>query len=191
MDDRELVQKLIAKDEKAYRYYYDTYRDKLYKACVYLLGYRDPDAEDITHDVLIAAISHLPQFEFRSSFYHWLYRICMYRCYERIRQRKRQVASLHEELEAFAAPHATRQQDRAGEEKERQEMVKLMETQRALMGEPCQSLLKLREKEGKGYAQIAEILKIPIGTVMSRLSRCKETLRDLMLRASKGVSLGR
>ena len=185
-----LVQKLIAKDDKAYRYFYDTYRDKLYKACVYLLGYRDPDAEDITHDVLIAAISHLPQFEFRSSFYHWLYRICMYRCYERIRQRKRQVASMDEELRGFRGSPGFHHQDRAGEEKEQQEMVKLMETQRALMGEPCQSLLKLREKDGKSYARIADILKIPIGTVMSRLSRCKETLRDLMLRASKGVPLG-
>jgi len=190
LDDHDLVQKLIAKDEKAYRYFYDTYRDKLYKACVYLLGYRDPDAEDITHDVLMAALSHLPQFEFRSSLYHWLYRICMYRCFERIRQRNRQVVSLDEELEHFAAPHAAAQEGRAGVEKERQVMLELLETQRELMGEPCKSLLDLREKKGKSYAQIADLLKIPIGTVMSRLSRCKETLRDLVIRARKEVSRG-
>jgi RNA polymerase sigma-70 factor (ECF subfamily) len=190
LDDHELVQKLIAKDEKAYRYFYDTYRDKLYKACVYLLGYRDPDAEDITHDVLMAAISHLPQFEFRSSLYHWLYRICMYRCFERIRQRNRQVASLHEELEGFAAPHAAFRQSREREEKEKERLLDLMETQRELMGEPCKSLLDLREKEGKSYAQIADRLKVPIGTVMSRLSRCKETLRELVLRAWKEVTRG-
>lgn len=190
MDDHELVQKLIAKDEKAYRYFYDTYRDKLYKACVYLLGYRDPDAEDITHDVLMAAISHLPQFEFRSSLYHWLYRICMYRCFERIRQRKRQVVSLDEELEAFAAPHAATRQGREGEEKEKERLLELLETQRELMGEPCKSLLDLREKQDKSYAQIADLLKVPIGTVMSRLSRCKETLREMVLRARKEVSRG-
>jgi RNA polymerase sigma-70 factor (ECF subfamily) len=190
VEDRELVQKLLAKDEQAYLIFYDTYRDKLYKACVYLLGYQDPDAEDITHEVFLAALRQLPQFEFRSSMYHWLYRICMYLCYERIRKRRRLVSSLDEELEAAMNQRAFAAQEREQEEKEKEKMLHLMESQRELMGDPCRGLLDLRENQKKSYAQLADMLQVPIGTVMSRLSRCKEALKALILKAMKEPSYG-
>lgn len=190
MEDRELVEKLLAKDEQAYRYFYDTYRDKIYKACVYLLGYRDPDAEDVAQDVFLAALRQLPQFEFRSSLYHWLYRIAMYLCYERIRKRRRQVVSLETELEEAATPLAMEQPDQKAEEGEKKKRLEVIEAQKALLGDPCKSLLELREKQGKSYAQMADLLKVPIGTIMSRLARCKETLKSMVLNALKGASHG-
>lgn len=189
MEDRELVEKLLAKEDAAYRHFYGTYRDKIYKASVYLLGYQDPDAEDVTQEVFLAALKQLPQFEFRSSLYHWLYRICMYLCYERIRKRRRLVASLDEELETAAAPLALGG-DRILEEKDDQKALEVIEAQRESMGDPCRSLLDLREKQRKSYAQIADALKVPIGTVMSRLARCKEALKALVLRALKEKSHG-
>lgn len=190
MEDRELVRRLLAKDEAAFLYFYQTYRERLYKASVHLLGYRDPDAEDITQEVFLAALRQLPRFEFRSSLYHWLNRICMYLCYERIRSRNRMVASLQEQLEAAADPVPFRYKDMEQEENERQRMLKLIVSQKQLLGEACRSLLDLREGLAKSYAQMADILKIPIGTVMSRLARCKEALRNLVSRALKEVSGG-
>jgi RNA polymerase sigma factor (sigma-70 family) len=190
LEDRELVQKLIAKDDQAYRYFYDTYRDKIYKASSYLLGYQDPDAEDVTHEVFLAAFQQIPQFEFRSSLYHWLYRICMYQCYERIRKRKRLVATMDEELETAARSSSMGRQDRELEEKEKQKMLELLETQKQMLGEPCKGLLDLRDGQDKSYAQMAGILKVPIGTVMSRLARCKETLKELFFRALKEAKHG-
>jgi RNA polymerase sigma-70 factor, ECF subfamily len=185
LEDRELVEKLLTKDDGAYRHFYGTYRDKIYKACVYLLGYQDPDAEDVTQEVFLAALNQLPQFEFRSTLYHWLYRIAMYLCYERIRKRRRLVSSLDEDLESAAVPLAGGHPDRDREETERRRMLEVVESQREMMGEPCKGLLDLREKQQKSYAQIADALKVPIGTVMSRLARCKEALKNLVLRALK------
>ena len=190
LEDRELVQKLLVKDDQAYRYFYQTYRDKIYKASVYLLGYNDPDAEDVTHEVFLAALQQLPQFEFRSSLYHWLYRICMYQCYERIRKRKRLVATMDEELETAARSQSMGKQDRELEEKEKRKMLDMLETQKQLLGEPCKGLLNLRDGQDKSYAQMAGILKVPIGTVMSRLARCKETLKELFFRALKEAKHG-
>lgn len=183
------MEKLLAGDEAAYRYFYGTYRDKIHKASAYLLGYQDPDAEDVTQEVFLAALKQLPQFEFRSSLYHWLYRICMYLCYERIRKRRRLVSSLDEELETAATPLALGQ-DRVLEEKEKQRALEVVEAQREMMGDPCRSLLDLREKQQKSYAQIADSLKVPIGTVMSRLARCKEALKALVLKALKEAPHG-
>ena len=185
LEDRELVQKLLAKDDQAHRYFYDTYRDKIYKASCYLLGYQDPDAEDVTQEVFLAALQQLPQFRFRSSLYHWLYRICMYQCYERIRKRKRLVVTMDEELEMAARPHSTGSQEREAEDKEKKRMLEILENQKGLLGEPCRGLLDLREGQNRSYAQMAGILKVPIGTIMSRLARCKETLKELFLRALK------
>ena len=190
MEDRELVHNLLKKDEQAYHYFYQTYRDKIYKACVYLLGYQDPDAEDVTQEVFLASLKQLPQFEFRSSLYHWLYRICMYLCYERIRSRKRLVVTLDEELEAASGPLSVRRQEREQEELEKMKWVTLVEAQKQLLGDPCKSLLELRDGQEKSYAQISGVLKVPMGTVMSRLARCKEALRELVSRALKEAGYG-
>ena len=190
MDDRELVQRLLAKEDAAYRHFYQAHRGNIYKACVFLLGYQDPDAEDVTQEVFLAALRQLPKFEFRSSLYHWLYRIAMYLCYERIRKRKRWVASLDEELDEIGGSLSFQNQVRQEEEVEKAKMLEILESQKQFVGAPCRDLLDLRDGQKKSYAQIAEHLKVPIGTVMSRLARCKEALKNLFLKALKEGSHG-
>jgi len=185
LDDRELVQKLIAKDPQAERYFFQTYKDKVYQACSYLLGYRDPEAEDTAQEAFIIALRKLPEFEFRSSLNRWLYRICVFLCYERIRKRRRQVTHLDWELDNLSAPLSLQKQRRQEEEEEKARMAGIIRSQRDLMGEPCKDLLRLRDEEDHSYAQLSEALKVPIGTVMSRLSRCKEALKRLVLDALK------
>ncbi|MGH7738877.1 MAG: RNA polymerase sigma factor, partial [bacterium] len=131
-----------------------------------------------------------PQFEFRASLYHWLYRICMYLCYERIRKRRRMVTSEEEALEMAARSRAMDRQSRDEEEAEKLKMMELLESQKQLLGKPCRDLLDLRDAREQSYAQIAGTLKVPIGTVMSRLARCKESLKILFLKAFQEARLG-
>ncbi len=181
LEDRELVQKLLAKDEEAEKYFFHTYRTKLYKTCVYILGYQDPEAEDVAQEAFMVALRKLPEFEFRSSLNRWLYRICVFLCYERIRKRKRQVVQLESELESLSAPALVQQERQVEVEDEKKRMIQLVRSQRDMMGNPCRELLKLWDEDNLSYAVIAENLKIPIGTVMSRLTRCKEALKQLVL----------
>lgn len=185
MDDRELVQKLINKDPMAEQYFFSAYKEKLYQACTYLLGYQDPEAEDIAQEAFMVALRKLPEFEFRSSLYRWLYRICVFLCYKRIRARNRQVAHLDEQLEAMSGPLAVEREFRDQQDLETQKIMIMIRQQRDLMGAPCRDLLVLRDDEEKSYALISELLKIPMGTVMSRLARCKEALKQLVLLAVK------
>jgi RNA polymerase sigma factor (sigma-70 family) len=115
----------------------------------------------------------------------------MYQCYERIRKRRRLIVSQEEELESAARSHSVRSQDKKEEEQEKQRMLEMVGSQKSLLGKPCQDLLDLRDGKQKSYAQMADLLKVPIGTIMSRLARCKETLKDLVLRALKESSHGR
>jgi RNA polymerase sigma-70 factor (ECF subfamily) len=186
LEDRLLVEKLLAKDREAENFFFRTYREKLYKTCVYILGYQDPDAEDITQETFLAALRKLPEFEFRSSLYTWLYRICVYLCYERLEKRRRQLGQEEEALEALAGPVSLARQQRDEETAEKNMMLALMEEKRELLGVPCRELLNMRDQEDQSYAQISKAIKAPIGTVMSRLARCKETLRRLMAEALEG-----
>jgi RNA polymerase sigma-70 factor (ECF subfamily) len=183
LDDRELVRKLLAKDPEAERFFFVTYRDRLCKACFYVLGYQDPEAEDVVQESFLAAFNKISEFEFRSSLFHWLFRICMNRCYERIRARQRQIVRVEAELEGLVGPPSIEQEQRRGEAAETHRILEIIEAQREVLGDPCRRLLRLRDQDGNSYAAIAESLKIPIGTVMSRLSRCKEALKQLVLQA--------
>jgi RNA polymerase sigma-70 factor, ECF subfamily len=189
LNDRQLVKKLLAKDEVAYRVFFETYRDRIFKACVYILGYQDPEAEDIAQETFLVAIQRLPQFEFRSSLYHWLHCICTYLCFERVRARKRLLSSLNEDLEMIAGTHAVRRHHRAYEEKNLERMLDVVDAQKGMLGDPCRNLLELRDNEKKSYAELAEIFKVPVGTITSRLARCKEALKSLVSRALKEVSV--
>jgi RNA polymerase sigma-70 factor (ECF subfamily) len=190
LDDRELVQKLLDKDPKAQSAFFLAHRDRLYKSCVHLLGYQDPEAEDIVQEAFISAFRQIPQFQFKSSLHHWLYRICMYLCWERVRKRSRQVALLNEQLEVLAGPAAEERENAEKQEADQRGMLKFVAAQRALLGEPCNRLLELRDVQGKSYSFISAAMKIPIGTVMSRLARCKEALKQLVLKALKGKKNG-
>ncbi len=52
MEDRELVRKILQGDEQAKTQFYVQYRERLYRDCVFLLGYRDPEAEDLVQEAL-------------------------------------------------------------------------------------------------------------------------------------------
>lgn len=185
MEDRELVRRLLEKDEEAERYFFQTHRDRLCKACFYILGYQDPEAEDVAQEAFMKALQKLPEFEFRSSLSHWLLRIGINLCYDRIRQRQRLVIRLTEELDGLSAPHSMEIERQRKEDVGKHKVLEVLETQKKLLGEPCRELIRLRDEEEKSYAAISEELKIPIGTVMSRLSRCKEALKDLVVRAMR------
>lgn len=179
MEARELVQRVLRGDPEAAREFVDRYRGYMYKTCSNVLGYRDPDAEDMVQEAFIVAFRKLPEFEFRTSLEPWLAQICVYLCFRHIRKRMRMISKLDEDLEALAIPRALARQERLEEESARAQKLAFLDFCLRQMGEDCRRIVEFREKEEKSYAEIGKLLRIPIGTVMSRLSRCKEALKTL------------
>jgi RNA polymerase sigma-70 factor (ECF subfamily) len=186
LEDRILVERLLQGDPAAQAEFDRSYRQRLYQACCQLLGYNDKDAEDVVQDTFLAAYDNLHTFEFRSSFYRWLHQIAMYKCFRVIRGRKRQVASLSEELEGFAAGDSAARHADTEESRRLQVLAEAVRSEREALGEPCRTMLRKRDEEDLTYGQLADELKIPVGTVMSRLSRCMEALRNRLAKRWKG-----
>ena len=177
MEERELVQKILQGDEKAKAQFFVTYRERLYRNCVYLLGYQDPEAEDLVQETFITAFEKLQDFEFRSSLSTWLTQICIFKCHNRYRQRAKLVSQEHAELEVLLRSSAVEKQEAKDREKEKR---RILEKCLEKIGKDCREIVELRELQEKSYIDIGKALKIPLGTVMSRLSRCKRALKVLV-----------
>jgi RNA polymerase sigma-70 factor (ECF subfamily) len=180
LDERELVEKILQGDEKAKERFYVTYRERLYRDCVYLLGYLDPEAEDVLQETFITAFEKLPQFEFRSSLSTWLTQICIFKCHNRYRQRVKTVNQEHSELEILLQSASLARQNDSERENEKQHKLRIIGVCLENMCPECREIIQMRELQEKSYVEIGKALKIPLGTVMSRLSRCKKALKVLV-----------
>jgi RNA polymerase sigma-70 factor (ECF subfamily) len=180
LEDRELVRQILKGDEKAKAQFYFQYRERLYKDCVFLLGYRDPEAEDLVQEAFLIAFKKLPAFEFRSSLGTWLTQIGIYLCYNRYRNRAKVVQFEEESLETLLEAESLKREARKNQDENKAEKLRLIDKGLEKIGKECREIVVLRDKEEKNYIEIGKLLKIPLGTVMSRLSRCKKALRVLI-----------
>jgi RNA polymerase sigma-70 factor (ECF subfamily) len=181
VDDLTLAQAVRAGDEAAEALFFKRYHPRLAKAAVYFLGPQDPEVEDVVQQAFLIAFQKLDAYDpARASLYTWMARICVNLCYQRLDKRRREQATAWEDLEAAVAPIAAqRDADRDAETRKQGLLAVLRDAMKGL-GKACRDLLELRDQRGLSYADVGRQLKVPIGTVMSRLSRCRQTLKELV-----------
>jgi len=150
-----------------------------YQRAVHRLAWsltRNPsDADDLAQETFVRAWGAIGRFEVGSPLYPWLARIVTNQAFSMFRHRKRRPETSIEPLiesgmqwgvEADPAEHSAR-----GERESR-----LRECFGELAPEH-QAVLALRAVQELSYDEIAKVLSVPIGTVMSRLSRARGELK--------------
>jgi RNA polymerase sigma-70 factor (ECF subfamily) len=171
--------RLRAGDPEAQAWLVEAHRERLYRAAVHFLGWRDPDAEDVVQEAFTLAFKHLDGFEGRSTLYTWLNQICARLCFKRLRQRQRLALGVEGDLrEALQLPARG---DDALHALLGQEQKRLLQAGLLALEKPCREVLQRRDLQGQAYADAAAALKVPMGTFMSRLARCRERLRAWIL----------
>ena len=126
----------------------------------------DSEGEDLLQDCVEKALSSRAQWR-GVNFKSWLYRIMTNLHLNRRRTLRRHPSVSIEEAEAMTA----------GGPGDPLEMKRLSLALEALPAD-ARAVLMLVAVEGYGYREVAEMLEIPIGTVMSRLSRARQMLRE-------------
>jgi RNA polymerase sigma factor (sigma-70 family) len=146
------------------------------------LTQNEHDAEDIVQDAYLRAIRHFGSFHGGEG-KAWLLTIVRNRCYDSARHkgvRERTTPfdeELHNTRQATLNPEASLlQQERTG----------LLRQALAELPLELREVLVMRELEELSYREIASIARIPIGTVMSRLSRGRKRLQQVLLHPSNG-----
>ena len=145
----------------AFRELFDRYKNPIYGFVKRRVD--DPGrAEEITQDIFMALVQSRNGYEVRSSFRTYLYRIAMNR-----------VASEHRKnKEESDPPDVAASSELSVVQQVRDALEKIEPEQK--------QVVMLREYEGLSYQEIAEVLKVPVGTVRSKLFRAKLALRELL-----------
>lgn len=156
---------------------------------------RDPaDAADVTQEVFVKVFRNISQFQGDSSLRTWIYRIALHEASNQRRwwsRHKRQELTIDAPLEgedgetfcladALAASDASPYECAARDQMRRRVLDALQ-----CLPEAFREVVVLREIEGFGYEEIAEVLGVSLGTVKSRLTRGRSALREALRDASE------
>jgi RNA polymerase sigma-70 factor (ECF subfamily) len=147
--------------------------DRLHAVCRRVMG-NDADAADALQEAMIAVVRGLDRFDSRAAFSTWAYRVATNACLDELRRRKRRPEPVEDEVfDTGVAPGAD-PLDRVGERAD-------IDAALALLAPDFRAAVVLRDLVGLDYAEIAEILGVPPGTVKSRIARGRSALAALLV----------
>jgi RNA polymerase sigma-70 factor, ECF subfamily len=145
--------------------------DRIHGVCRRVAG-STRDADDACQEALIKIVRSLPRFDGRSSFGTWAYRIATNAALDELRKRQRRPA-----LHAVDEEHRPDVVDpRADGFAERYPDRLVLDDALDQLPEDLRVAVVLRDVADLDYAEIAETLDVPIGTVKSRISRGRAAL---------------
>lgn len=183
MDDRApesqtaLVARARAGDSAAFGLLVEQYQDRIFRLLRGMVP--EQDVEDVAQDAFVKAYRNLGNFDGRSQFFTWLYRIASNTAMDwRKREKHRRHAPLPETDDGqdmlpddVPGPRSAAQ---------RRELAKAIDAAIASLPEKYHEIVTLREVGGLSYEEIAATLGISKGTVESRLFRARERLRAVL-----------
>ena len=180
--DQELVALTLAGHKEAFRFLVEKYQGRAYSLAFEILRSKQ-DAEDVVQEAFVKAFLSLSSFRGESNFYTWLYRIVFNMAIDQKRKTVRQGTDTinSDEQSLFASEQATDfKSSWAGPDDllYRKEQAKLIESTLAELSEEHRSAFILREVEGLSYADMAKVLGVTQGTVMSRLFYARKKLME-------------
>jgi len=177
VEDRELVAQVQGGDRTALDELLRRHYDRIYAICRRIAG-NEADANDATQEALMAIVRGLPKFDNRAKFTTWSYRVATNACLDELRRRKRRpTPALVDEHEGWSEQNTDETQPAFDEQ-----LAVRDEVQTALnqLPEEFRHPVVLRDYAGLDYAEIAETLGIPPGTVRSRIARGRSKLVEIL-----------
>ena len=157
------------------------FTDQLYSAA--LRYTKNPeDARDLVQDTYLKAFTSFHQFEEGTNLRAWLYRVLTTTFINSYRKKQRQPLLSNNEIEDWQVAKAQSHTSDQGKSAEVEALEALPDSdiKRALqeLPEEFRMVVYFADVEGFAYKEIAEILGVPAGTVMSRLHRGRKQLRE-------------
>jgi RNA polymerase sigma-70 factor (ECF subfamily) len=169
--DAELLRQVAAGDEVAFAELYDLYAPSVYNYLLRLVN-EPAAAEEILQEVFLAMWQGAHRFREEAKVKTWLLRIAHHQAVSWLR-RARSTAWANEELEAD-------DHDPIEEHLARSWQIDRVRAALARLTPNHRAVIELTFVQGLSYAEIAEVMNCPIGTVKSRMSYALRRLNDLL-----------
>ena len=170
-------------DPEAFRLLMERYQGKVF-SIAYALVRRRQDVEDIAQQVFTKVYFSIPQFDFRSAFLTWIYKITVNECYDYLRkQRSNRMVFVSEMSEDEQRQFTNRQSDdvRPDRQAELAQMTALLLKK---VPEEERLLLLLREVEGYSIHELSRMFAWNENTVKVKLFRARQRLVKVAKRYS-------
>jgi RNA polymerase sigma-70 factor (ECF subfamily) len=180
-DEAELIRRCQQGDLTAFEPLVERYRQRVWRLAYQLLRDRE-EAWDCAQEVFVRAFHSIGSFRGDSAFYTWLFRITVNLATDRQRAKGAQARAfgserVEEEEWSRTVPDPSGGPEDAAASTEQRERIR-----QALDALPpkARDIIMLSDIEGLSYKEIAQVLRCPIGTVMSRLHNARKRLRTLL-----------
>lgn len=172
--DHELVAGAQAGDRDALDRLLRRHHDRLHALCRRIAG-NEADALDATQEALLAIVRGLDGFDARAAFSTWSYRVATNACLDELRRRRRHPEPGLPEVEVELP---------GGGPDVGETVAARLDVDAALARLPVEfrAAVVLRDLCGLDYAEIASVLRVPPGTVRSRIARGRAALGPLLAR---------
>lgn len=167
--DDHLIARTLAGETEAFSILVRRWERPIYSLTLRMLG-RDEDARDACQEAFLAAFRNLNKFRGDAKFSSWMYRIALNACHTRLRNSNGISYSLDEEDDnGRRLDVADTNAESMPEQMHREERSQIV--RRALQALPpeMRQVIVMKEYEEMTFAEIADVLGIPISTVKSRL----------------------
>ncbi len=166
-NDQQLIERALAGDGPAYGRLVTKYQRAIYALARRML--RDHDlADEAAQETFVKAYFALKQYDSSFRFYTWLSRIAYNLCCDSLKERKRIIP-----LDAAPEPQSG---DDPLEETAQNDTCARIRAQIDRLPHDQRAVVLLRADKELSYEDISSVLRIPMGTVMSRLHRARQAL---------------
>lgn len=171
--EQQLITDAFAGDSVAFGQLVKMYQTPVYSACMrYLKG---EDARDAAQEVFMKAFVYRDQFVQGRLVLPWLMTITRNLCIDRLRRKRPETP-----MDQAAEPRSV---DSSAEEQiSTRQSLELVNQQMSRLPEGQREAIVLHHVEGLAYREIAQVLNVPEGTVMTWLHRGRKTLQDALRR---------
>lgn len=172
----ELIQRVRQGDDAAYTELVQEHQEAAFRLAYLILGDAD-EAEDVAQDAFIRAYRKLHQFDMERSFRPWILQITTNLARNRLRTVGRYLQAVRRFLvidRAEPPPNTENETIKANEAQDLWQAVQRLSSEH-------QEVIYLRFFLELSVAETAEIVKLPEGTVKSRLNRALQQLRGIVL----------
>ncbi|GHC41338.1 RNA polymerase sigma factor [Roseibacillus persicicus] len=186
LDDATLVARCQAElpsDLTAYRELVRRYEGLIFNTCRRVIGSPE-DAEEVTQDTLLQIFHKIHQFQGRSSFKTWLYKIVHNYCRNRISKlaRKREGQNAYEE-------HAANDEDDREADNRNAALSQAVEEALAKLKKPEREVIVLKFMTGLTLQETADVLGVKLSAAKMRLYRALESFKEAYSRLDNAPPL--
>ncbi len=182
MDDLKIIESCLLGNTQAFSQLIDSYKNMVYNLS-YRMSNNPHEAEDISQEAFLRAFQSLAHFNPSYKFSTWLYQITLNIIRDRFKKKELNYVSLDTPVETDDSEFYPQPADFTNNpEQIIDQQEKTQAIQQAILSLPLKyrEVIVLRHLQDLSYIEIANILKLPAGTVKVRLYRAREQLKKIL-----------